>query len=145
MLLPGLKNLGIVSPIAGAVTDLAITASQDANGTAIAHIDRLEGMLSASFEIDFAYGSGGTTAILLVQTRLGGVNWLDIARADFAQADRRVVFNLSALTAKGITTYAALAAEGVNDGLLGPDLRAVLSTTGTYAGNTSIAVKATVR
>jgi hypothetical protein len=61
-------------------------------------------------------------------------------RFDFLLASRSAVANLSAALSKAITTVAALSAEGVNDGVLGAKLRAKVTSTGTYAGNTSVAV-----
>src|SRR3546814_7487974 len=49
--------------------------------------DLLDGMLAATLEARFVYGSVGTTAIVMVQTTLDQENWLDVARFDFAQAN----------------------------------------------------------
>ena len=43
-----------------------------------------------------------------------------------------------------MTAYAALAAEGVYDGVLGDQLRAVITTTGTYT-STTFNIRAAVR
>src|SRR3546814_13261836 len=101
--------------------------------------DLLDGMLAATLEARFVYGSVGTTAIVMVQTTLDQENWLDVARFDFAQANAVKIANLSGLTAKAVAAYAALGAEGVNDGLFGSRWRAILTRTGPYGGNTSVA------
>src|SRR3546814_2708573 len=75
-------------------------------------------MNSVTIEVDFEYGSGTATGILLVQTRVGATNWLDIMRVDLAEASRLVVANLTA-AAVAATSYAALSAEGVTNGLPG--------------------------
>ncbi len=133
----GTFDLGSVA-ITAAVTNQVITSGVSPAGVAQSFLDRFEGMDALAIYVGFTYGSGGTTAVLKVQTTLDDVEWIDVARFDFATASRSAVANLSALLSKAVTTVAALGAEGVNDGLLGGKLRAVLTTTGTYAGNTSI-------
>lgn len=144
MLLPGRYSLGTIAPITAAVSDRVLTSGFLASGAAVAYIDRLEGMSSVTIEVDFDYGSGTASGILLVQTRVGATNWLDAMRTDVAEASRVVVATLTAAPL-AVTSYAALSAEGVTNGLLGTQLRAVLTTTGTYGGNTSLAVSAVVR
>lgn len=107
-------------------------------------IQDLEGMTAVTLEASFTYGSGGGTAIVAIQTTFDGTNWLDIARFDFATATAKKVANLSGLLSKAVTSYAVLAAEGLLDGVLGNQLRAVITSTGTYVGST-LAVRASVR
>lgn len=140
----GTFDLGSVS-ITAAVTNLVITNGTSPAGVAQAFLDRFEGIENALLYVGMTYGSGGTTAILKVQTTINDVEWIDVARFDFATASRSAVANLSALLSKAVTTIAALGAEGVNDGVLGPKLRAILTTTGTYAGNTSIQCRVAAR
>lgn len=105
----------------------------------------LSGMTAVTLDFDFKFGSGSGTAVAVVVTSFdGGTTWRHIARADFANAARVVQCNLEGLLSKGITNYADLAAEGVNDGVLGNQLALILTTTGTYA-NTTLAVRASVR
>lgn len=115
-------------------------------GVALAPIaEDLDGMAAVTLEFVFGYGSGGTTCSAVVQTRLGaGATWRDIARADFAQASAIKYCVVEASAAKAIAAYAALVAEGVNDGLLGDALQVVVTSTGVYA-NTTLAVNAAVR
>ena len=139
----GTYNLGDQA-ITAAVTNLVITAGVSAAGVAQAFIDRLEDMEALSLFVNFVWGSGGTSCVIVVQTTYDDVNWIDIARFDFATASASKVANLSGFLSKGVTSVAALAAEGVNDGVLGSKLRARVTTTGTYAGNTSVSVRAEV-
>lgn len=129
----------------GVYTLAAVNLTVALSAQAQSRLEDLDGIAGVTLECDFNYGSGGTTCIVLAQTSLdGGTVWLDIARFDFATASRKAVCNLSGLLSKAVTTYAALSAEGVMDGVLGPMLRAVVSSTGTYV-NTTVALRASVR
>lgn len=125
------------------LVSLSLTAALTAQ--AQSDIDNLDGVTAVTLEAEFGYGSGGTTASATVQTSFdGGTVWLDIARFDFTTSSRKAVCNLSGLLSKAVTTYAALSSEGVNDGVLGNMLRAVVTTTGVYA-NTTLAIRAAAR
>jgi hypothetical protein len=139
----GTYNLGDTS-ITSALTNQVITAGVSEAGVAQAFLDNLEDMEQLSVFVNFVWGSGGTTCIVIVQTTFDDVNWIDIARFDFATASASKVCTLSGELSKGITSVAALGAEGVNDGVLGAKLRAKVTSTGTYAGNTSVSVRAEV-
>lgn len=142
---PGIYNLGSAD-ITTAVIGSVITSGAAASGAAQAQIDRLGGMAGVSLQAKFVYGSGGTACIVWVQTSLDqGVNWIDVARFDFATANAVKLANISAVPALAPAAQAALSAEGKLDGILGDRLRAVITTTGTYAGNTSISLRAGVR
>lgn len=131
------------SPGVYTLASLSLTAALAAQAQTT--IDRLSGLAAVTLECDFGYGSGGTSCSVLAQTSLdGGTVWLDIARFDFTQSSRKAVCNLSGLLSKAVTTYAALGAEGVNDGILGPMLRAVVTSVGVYV-NTTVALRASVR
>ncbi len=109
-------------------------------------IEDLEGMLACTLVARFLYGSGGTTAVALIQTSLdGGTIWYDIARFDFTTASAIKYANLSGLTYKAAGALAALGSEGQNDGVLGPMVRAVITTTGTYAGGTLLDIRMVAR
>lgn len=134
-------NLGDYASITAAVTKQALTSGVSSSGVAQPFLDRLGGLLAANIAVNFVYGSGGTTAIVVVRTRFDGVNWIEVARFDFSTASAQKVANLSGLLSKNVASVAALNAEGVNDGLLGPEWDAYLTTTGVYAGNTSVSVR----
>jgi len=126
---------------------LSITTAQASSAqTAITDLD---GMSAANLVAELLGGTGGTTVVALVQTTLdNGATWYDVARFDFNTADSPPAEGVKfcvveAESAKAITAYAALAVEGVNDGLLGNQLRAVITSTGTYT-NTALAVRAAV-
>jgi hypothetical protein len=125
-----LAALGLTTPL----TSQAQTAIVD-----------LSGMSAVSLEARFAYGSGGTTCIVVVQTSLdGGTNWIDVARFDFATASAVKTANLSAAQGQLVSSYAALAAQGLRSGVLGDRLRAVITSTGTFA-STTVSVRAATR
>lgn len=129
----------------GVYTLAALGITTALSASAQTAIDDLDGMMAVTLEVAFAYGSGGTTCKVWVQTTFDdGVTWRDIAEFDFTTASAVKVANLSGLLSKAVTAYAALASEGVIDGVLGNQLRAVVTTTGTYA-NTTLAVRASVR
>jgi hypothetical protein len=81
-------------------------------------------------------GTAGTAILAKLQTSLDGVTWLDIAQLDFANTAGSFVANLSGLLSKANGAYTALAAAGVNDGILGNQLRAIVTSTGVYSATT---------
>lgn len=135
--------LGITNPGVYALAIDQITVAQTVQ--AFTAITDLDGATAVTIECQFQYGSGGSTASATVQTSFdGGLTWRDVARCDFTTSTAVKHFNLSGLLSKGATPYAALSVEGVNDGVLGNQLRAVVTSTGTYA-NTILSVRASVR
>lgn len=105
----------------------------------------LSGMTAVTLDVDFKYGSGGATVSVVVVTSFdGGTNWRQIARFDFTTASAVKQCNLEGLLSKGVTAYQDLASEGVNDGILGDQLAALVTTTGTYSA-TTLSVRASVR
>lgn len=140
----GLFNLGSAT-ITAAVTDSVLT-SANFNGAAAVYIAGLGGMKSLTAWANFVYGSGGTTAILKIQTSLDqGSNWIDILRFDFAQANRQAIASVGVFAASAPAAVAALNSEGKLDNILGDRVRAILTSTGTYAGSTSIACRIAAR
>lgn len=140
----GIFNLGDRA-ISTALTNEVITEGVSSSGVEQELIDGLDFMAAVTLFVNFTYGSSGTTCIVIVQTSLDGTNWIDVARFDFATASLAKRCNLSGLTAVGVGSVAALGAEGVLDGILGDRLRCKVTSTGTYAGNTSVSVRAEVR
>ncbi len=140
----GIFNLGDRA-ITAALTNEVITQGVSPAGVAQAFLDRFEGMTAITLFCNFVYGSGGTTCAVVVQTTFDDVNWIDIARFDFTTASAAKVANLSGFLSKAVAAVAALSAEGVNDGVLGAKLRARVTSTGTYAGNSSVSCRVAVR
>lgn len=140
----GLFNLGS-AVITAPVTDVVLTSSTF-NGSLSSFIGGLGGMSSFTAWADFVYGSGGATAILKLQTTLDqGLSWIDVLRFDFAQANRKAIASVGVFGNVAPAAVAVLGAEGKLDNILGDRLRAVLTTTGTYAANTSIACRIAAR
>ncbi len=136
MVTPGVYVLAATA-ITTALTNSAQTA-----------ITSLDGMSSANLVAELLGGTAGTTIVGLVQTSFDGTVWLDVARFDFNTADSPPTAGkkycvLQTNAAKSVTEYAALAVEGMNDGLLGDRLRAVLTSTGTYT-DTTLSIRAAV-
>ncbi len=146
---PGLYNLGDVAltAINAATTATVVTTGTDTQGSTVAYLNDLDGMLSASLQINFNWGSAGTTIKATVETSLDqGLTWVEVARAAFTTASAEKVVNLSGLTP--VTTLyapAALSDDTVKDGILGERWRAKILTTGTYAGNTSLSFRLIAR
>lgn len=108
-------------------------------------IEDLDGMSAASLELNFQYGSGGTTCSAIVATSFdSGTTWRHVARFDFTTSTSVKIANIQAATAKAVAAYADLASEGVNDGILGSQLAVYVVSTGTYV-NTTLSVRASVR
>ena len=129
----------------GAYTLASLSLTTALSGQVQTTVDGLDGIAAATLECDFAYGSGGAACSVLAQVSLdGGTTFRDVARFDFTTAARSAWCNLNGLLSKGVTTYTALAAEGVNDGLLGPIWRGVVSSTGTYV-NTTVGLRLSAR
>jgi len=97
----------------------------------------------------FVYGSGGTTCKSWVQTSLdGGLTWIDIASFAFTTvtATKVSVLSLYIATAAALTpTDGSLADNTILNGLLGDRVRCKLTTTGTYGGNTTLALAMVTR
>ncbi|MER8539155.1 hypothetical protein NKH17_06775 [Mesorhizobium sp. M1334] len=110
-------------------------------GEAQTAVDKLAGILAATLQCEFAYGSGGTSCKVYAQVSLDqGLSWIDVACFAFTTASAVKAVNLSAGTpvATAITpTDGALPDNTVVDGILGAVMRAKISTTGTYANTTA--------
>ena len=90
-------------------------------------------------DIDFVYGSGGTSGKVWLQTSLDGSAWVDIANMTFTTASKRRLMNLSADTVVStpyVATDGTLADDTVKDGIIGAVYRTKLTTIGTYAATT---------
>jgi hypothetical protein len=112
-------------------------------------VEDLEGIRSLALHARFAYGSGGTTCKVYVQTSLDqGTTWFDVACFAFTTAGLTRVMNLSAMTP--VTTPQAPADGGLADntaldGPLGDRFRAKVVSVGTYAGPTVLSLRGCAR
>lgn len=145
-----MNDTGIISlgdrAISTALTNEVITTGNSPAGLTQEFISGLDGMTALTLFVNFIYGSGGATVIVVVQTSIDqSGNWIDIARFDFAQASASKIANLSGLLSKAIASVSTLGSETVLDGVLGDRLRAIVTSTGTYSGNTAVSVRAATR
>lgn len=133
----------------GDYTLLSLGITTALGAVAQTSVRNLEGISAATIEAQFAYGSSGTSCKVWIQTTLDqGQTWLDIANFAFTTASATKVINLSGLTPVTtaiMPTDGSMADNTVQDGVLGSALRAKITTTGTYAGSTSLSVRASVR
>jgi len=97
-----------------------------------------------TFKSNFVYGSGGTTAKAWVQTTFDkGVSWVDIASFAFTTTSGAPINSVRVFTvvaANYTPTDGTLADNTIKDGLIGTQLRVKLTTTGTYAGSTTLRI-----
>ncbi|WP_194483138.1 hypothetical protein [Bradyrhizobium sp. CCBAU 21365] len=133
----------------GDYTLAALGITTALTGQAQTSISQLEGLIAATVEVQFAYGSGGTSCKVWIQTTLdAGQTWLDIACFAFTTSSSTKVINISGLTPVTtaiVPTDGSMSDNTVQDGVLGSALRAKITTVGTYAGSTSLSVRASVR
>lgn len=135
MISPGYQSLGSFN----------ITAAGTQTGD---WVEDLEGLLAACLQARLAYGSGGTSVKVYVQTSLDqGVTPIDVACFTFLVASAVKVRNLSALTPKATDvtpTDATLTDDTSVDGILGDRFRVKVVSVGTYV-STTLTVGAVMR
>lgn len=89
----------------------------------------------------FVYGSGGTTVKAWVQTSFDNVTWYDVISLAFLLASASKLGSvIPTLANSPALTDAGLADNTVLGGVLGRYWRVKYTTTGTYAGGTTIEV-----
>ncbi len=99
-------------------------------------------------EAAFVYGSADTTLKLWAQTRVLGGTWRDIANFAFATTTATkwsAVYVYTALAAATAVSDAALGDDTILNGFIGDEIRVKYTSTGTYAGDTTITLRATVK
>lgn len=135
---PASRRLTIVSSTVGAIT-AAVTKVQ--TGLIVTGLEDAKYLI---VQANFVYGSGGTTAAAYVQTSLdAGVSWIDIMAFNFTTASAvkvSAVVTTTALAAAVTPGSGALTANTILSGLLGDRVQVLFTTTGTYGGNTSLAL-----
>jgi hypothetical protein len=112
-------------------------------------VSGLSGLDAASLQVQLAYGGGGTSINVYIQSSLDqGQTWFDIANIAFGTASGTELINLSGLdklTTPTAPTNQTLANNTMLDGPIGDRLQAVVVTTGTYSGNTLVSVRGVAR
>lgn len=97
---------------------------------------------SLSLIVTFNYVSGGTSAKVYVQTTLDGVRWYDIASFAFTTAG--AVKSAHITMGTGVTTATpttgTLADNTVQQGVMGDQIRYVITSVGTYGAGTTVEV-----
>jgi hypothetical protein len=97
----------------------------------------------------FVYGSSGTTVKAWLQTSLDdGATWIDVMNFAFLLASLNKVAQVNNFVAQASVltpTDGTLADNTIVNGILGPRLRLKITTTGTYAGDTTLALTAMIR
>lgn len=126
-------------------TVITAAAAGVVDGPRCVDLEQTRGVI---LQADFVYGSGGTTLKAWIQSTIDGTNWYDVACFAFLLASKRRIFNLTARTpVASIATPgdAALADDTSVDGLLGSALRVKYTSTGTYAGSSTLTITAVTR
>lgn len=122
-----------------------ITTALTASITAPALVN-LDNYGAVALHCNFTYGSSGTNAKFWVQSSLdGGSTWYDVACFAATTASKIRIYNLSnrtAVSSIATPTDGTLADDTSVDGILGDRLRVKTTTTGTYAGSTTVVISA---
>lgn len=95
----------------------------------------------------FVYGSSGTSAKIWVQTSIDGTNWHDICNFAYATTSLVKVASSNGMLAAthATATDGTLADNTIVNGYIGGQLRLKYTTTGTYAGSTTVNVTAVIK
>lgn len=124
-------------------------ATAQSTTTTTADAKDLASQRGVLLQANFTYGSGGTTVDAYVQSSAdGGVTWYDVANFHFTTASAIKLYNFSGrtpVTSIATPSDGAIAANTSVDGLLGDRLRVKWSSTGTYAGTTTLVITAVAR
>lgn len=133
---PGISSLG----------DFTVGAAGTQTGDWVTGLD---GALAIAASMRLAYGSGGSTIKVYLQTSLDqGTTAIDIACFTYTTASANKARNLSALTPKTTDVTpsdGALTDDTSVDGILGDRFRVKIVSTGTYAGSTVLSARICAR
>jgi hypothetical protein len=106
----------------------------------------LAGMRAVALQVRFAYGSGGATCAIYIQTSIDqGQTWFDVACMAFATAPGLQATSLTTgAPLSGLITPGdgVLAVNTILNGILGDRLQAKVVSTGTYGNSTAVNVRA---
>lgn len=132
--------------------DIAVTTADTYVGPVVLS---LAGALGLTVQLRFEYGTGGTDARAYVQVSLDqGSTFIDIACVLFGTVSETAVLNFSGLTPSLFSnsppsplapTDGALADNTAVDGVIGDRVRVKVVTTGTFATQTLLSSRVTVR
>ncbi len=134
------NNAQQINLLAATVITTAVTAVTS-TGTVVLPV--LDGMKYLVVLSKFVYGSGGTTLKLWIQTSYdNGVTWNDVISHAFTTASLTKVSAVNCYVAPaaqgGAQTDGTLADNTAINGLLGDRIRLKYTSTGTYAGSSTI-------
>lgn len=124
---------------------LPVTTITTAVTAALSGTSTIRNVRSLALQATFTYGSGGTSAKAWVQTSLdGGTTWFDIASFAFTTSSATRIYNLdtAAVTTIYTPTDATITDNTAKSGILGDKFRVKYTTTGTYAGGTTLRIDA---
>lgn len=132
---------GVVTLYAGTIT---------AAGTVVSGTVNAGGVVNVISQATFTYGSGGTTAKAYVQTSIdNGTTWIDTNTFAFATTTATRLFRWGVAAGSGTAqvtpTDGSLTDNTMVNGVIGDLLRVKIISTGTYAGNTTLAVTAALK
>lgn len=144
----------LASPAAAQRPDAVLTLLSETVTTAVTGSATTARVVPVSasvvaLQINFTYGSGGTSAKYYVQTSLdGGTTWVDIACFALTTSTARrvsVVHLATAVTANTTPSDGALTDNTILNGVIGDRFRVKRTTVGTYAGGTTVVITAVVK
>lgn len=128
---------------------LSVTLTTAVTASVTDAITKLSGMGYLTVEAILTYGSGGTSTKVWVQTSLDqGTTWIDVMCFAFTTSSASkvsAVVSTTALAAGATPTDGTLADNTILSGLLGDRIRLKYTTTGTYAGGTTLVVSAVAK
>lgn len=123
------------------VTDLVITTAL--TGVVSGEAGALYAMNGLDVEVDFVYGSAGTSVAVYIQTTLDNTNWFDIMAFAFTTASARkaMAVVMEAVATPPTLTDGTMTGDTSQTGLLGDRIRVKVTSVGTYAGDTTLNVR----
>lgn len=125
------------------------TITTAVTGVTTTAIDIGNNVKNIAVQYNFTYGSGGTNLTVYLQTSFdNGTTWVDIACFQSTTASQRRLYNLSgetAVTSIATPTAGSLTANTSVNGFIGNKIRLSYTSTGTYAGGTTVAVHAIIK
>ncbi len=122
------------------------------SATATTPVTNLGGMKVLTVQVDFTYGSSGTSTDCYIQTSLdGGTTWMDVMEFNFTTATAHKVNTVTVVPPTVVNsppitpTDGTLASNTAVQGFLGDRIRLKYVTVGIYAGSTTLDVYATIK